>query len=251
MSETTPATDTPAPPAAPKPLGLAARALGIVTAPRDTYAAVAAAPRWLGMAILVVVVVGACQFWFQSTAVGKQASLDEAVRQTEAFGFTVSDPMYEEMRKAIFDPPAWRIALTAGTMIVGPLVIWVILAGLLFLVFGVFAGGRATFKQVYAAVVHSWVILTLGSLFLTPLNYARESLTSKTNLGVFLAFLPDGSFLAKLAGMVDLLLIWWLTSLAIGVAVTYKKKTAGVAMVLFGVYALIALGTAAFMAARS
>jgi len=45
--------------------------------------------------------------------------------------------------------------------------------------------------------------------------------------------------------------VWWVTSLAIGVAVTYKKKTAGVAMVLFGVYAVIAIGYAAFMAARS
>ena len=40
-------------------------------------------------------------------------------------------------------------------------------------------------------------------------------------------------------------------ALAIGVAVTYKKKTGGVAAGLFGVYAVIALGYAAFMAARS
>jgi hypothetical protein len=50
---------------------------------------------------------------------------------------------------------------------------------------------------------------------------------------------------------VDLFLIWWLAVLSIGVAVTYKKKTGGVAMVVFGVYAVIALGIAAFMAARS
>ena len=42
-----------------------------------------------------------------------------------------------------------------------------------------------------------------------------------------------------------------MTGLAIGLAVTYKKKTGGVAIVLFGVYAVIAIGYAAFMAARS
>ena len=50
------------------------------------------------------------------------------------------------------------------------------------------------------------MISALGTLFLTPLNYFRESLSSATNLGVFLPFLPEGSFLARLVGMVDLLL---------------------------------------------
>ena len=190
------------------------------------------------MAILVVVLVGGAQMWFQSTQIGKQATLDESIRRIESFGFTVSDQMYEETRKAIMDPPAWRIGMSAAAMVVMPLIIWAALAGLLFLVFGVFSGGRATFKQLYAVVVHSAVISTLGTLFLTPLNYFRESLSSATNLGVFLPFLPETSFLGRLVGMVDLLLVWWVTSLAIGVAVTYKRKTAGVAFVLFGVLLL-------------
>ncbi len=248
MSETTAPT---APPTAPKPMNLAARAIGIITAPRETYAAVAAVPRWLGMAILVIVVVAGCQMWFQSTEIGKQATLDESIRRIESFGIKVSDQMYEETRKAIMDPPAWRIGVTVGAIAIGPPLVWAVMAGLLFLVFGVLSGGTATFKQNYAVVVHSGVISALGTVFLTPLNYFRQSLSSATNLGVFLPFLPEGSFLARLAGMVDLLLIWWLTSLAIGVAVTYKRKTGGVALVLFGVYAVIAIGYAAFMAARS
>jgi hypothetical protein len=245
MSETT------VPPAAPKDMGLVARVIGIITAPRETYAVVAAAPRWLGMAILIILIVGGCQMWFQSTQIGKQATLDESVRRMESFGVKVSDQMYEAIRKPIMDPPAWRIGLTAGTIVIGSLIVWAVMAGVLFLVFGVFTGGRATFKQLYAVVVHSGVISTLGTLFLTPLNYFRESLSSATNLGVFMPFLSETSFLGRLVGMVDLLLVWWVTSLAIGVAVTYKKKTASVAIVLFGVYAVIAIGYAAFMAARS
>ena len=251
MSETTVPPVTPVPPAAPKDMGLMARAIGIITAPRETYTVVAAAPRWLGMAILVILIVGGCQMWFQSTQIGKQATLDESVRRIESFGVTVSDQMYEETRKAIMNPPAWRIGLTVASIALGSLLVWAVMAGLLFLVFGVFTGGCATFKQLYAVVVHSGVISALGTLFLTPLNYFRESLSSATNLGVFMPFLPESSFLGRLVGMVDLLLVWWVTSLAIGVAVTYKKKTAGVAIVLFGVYAVIAIGYAAFMAARS
>jgi hypothetical protein len=245
MSETT------APPAAPRGQSLVTRLVGVIMSPRETYTALAAAPRWLGMAIIVILVVGACQLWFQSTAVGKQATLDESIRRIESFGVKVSDQMYEETRKAIMNPPAWRIGLSATAMVIGPPIVWAAMGGLLYLVFGVFSGGRATFKQVYAVVVHSGVISALGTLFLTPLNYFRQSMSSATNLGVFLPFLPEGSFLGRLAGMADLLLIWWLTNLSIGIAVTYKRKTGGVALVLFGVYAVIAIGYAAFMAARS
>jgi len=245
MSETT------APSSTVPDKGLVARAIGIITSPRETYAAVAAAPRWFGMTVLVVLVVAACQMGFQATAVGKQATLDESIRRIESFGVKVSDQMYEQTRQAIMEPPAWRVGLTVASLVVVPPIIWSVIAGLLFLVFGVFTGGRATFKQLFAVVVHSSVISALGTVFLTPLNYFRQSLSSATNLGVFFPFLPEGSFLARLAGMADLLLIWWVTSLAIGVAVTYKKKTGSVAMVLFGIYAVIAIGFAAFMAARS
>jgi Yip1 domain len=242
---------TAVPPSAVKPLGLAARFFGVLTSPRDTFAGVAAAPRWIGMALVVVLITMASQMWFQSTDVGRQATLDESVRRVESFGVKVSDQMYEGMRKGIMEPSMASRAISIVSMLAIPPIIWAILAGVLFLVFGVFTGGAATFKQLYAVVVHSSVVSAIGTVFLTPLNYFRQTLSSATNLGVFLPFLPEGSFFARLAGMVDLFLIWWLTVLSIGVAVTYKKKTGGVAAVIFGVYAVIALGIAAFMAARS
>jgi archaellum biogenesis protein FlaJ (TadC family) len=163
----------------------------------------------------------------------------------------VSDEAYEQMRKSIMEPSTASRVISVVSMALVPPIIWAAMAGILFLVFGVFTGGNATFKQLFAVVVHSGVISTIGTLFVTPLNYFRQTLSSATNLGVFLPFLPEGSFLARLAGMVDLFLIWWITVLAIGVAVAYKKKTGGVATVLFAFYAVIALGIAAFMAARS
>lgn len=245
-------TDNPAVQVGPvKPMGLAARFFGIITSPRDTYVAVAPAPRWLGMALVVVLITMGSQMWFQSTDVGRQASLDEAVRRVESFGVKVSDQMYEGMRKSIMEPSAVNRAISIVSMVAIPPVIWAILAGVLFLIFGVFTGGTATFKQLFTVVVHSGVVSAVGTVFVTPLNYFRQTMSSATNLGVFLPFLPEGSFLARLAGMVDLFLIWWVVVLSIGVAVTYKKKTGSVAMVLFGIYAVIALGIAAFMAARS
>jgi hypothetical protein len=234
-----------------QPMGLVSRFFGILFSPRETFTAVAAAPRWLGMAAVVLLLILVPQMWFQSTEVGRQATLDESVRRVESFGVQVSDQMYEGMRKSIMEPTPARQALSAASIVVFSLIMWAIVAGLAFLIFGTFTGGNATFKQVFSVVVHSSVVSAVGALFVTPLNYFRETLSSATNLAVFLPFLPEGSFLARLAGMVDLFVIWWLSVLAIGIAVTYKKKTGGAAMVLFGIYAVIALGIAAFMAARS
>lgn len=234
-----------------KPMGLAARFVGVITSPRATFAAVAAAPRWLGMALVVILITLACQMWFQSTAVGKQAMLDDSVRRMESFGMKVSDQTYEAMRQGFFEPSPARLVGTAAAMVVFPPIMWAVLAGVLFLIFGVFTAGEATYRQVYAAVVHSGAVGVVQVLFTTPLNYLRETTSSATNLGVFLPFLPEGNFLARFAGMVDVFLVWWVIVLSIGVAVTYKKKTGGVAAVLFGVYAVIAIAIAAFQAARS
>jgi hypothetical protein len=59
--------------------------------------------------------------------------------------------------------------------------------------------------------------------------------------------LPEGTFLTRLAGMIDLFVIWWVFILAVGVAVLYKRRTQSVATTLFGIYAAIALVAATVM----
>jgi hypothetical protein len=230
---------------------LGARIVGIITSPRATFEAVAAHPSWLLMAVVVVILTAAPTMWFQSTAVGRQATLDESVRQVESFGMTVSDQMYEGMRKGIMEPSAARMAGSAAMMVVIPLIIWAIIAGLGMGVLGVLMGGGGAFKQAFSAVVHSSVIGVIGVFVITPMNYVRETMTSATNLGVLMPFLPEGSFLGRLFGMMDIFRLWWLAVLAIGFAVVFKKKTGTVATVVFGIYAVIAIAFAAFMAARS
>jgi hypothetical protein len=110
-------------------------------------------------------------------------------------------------------------------------------------------GGNASFKQVYAGVVHAGAIQALAQLFVGPFNYFAESMTSPTNLAVLLPMLPEGSFPARLAGTIDLFLIWWVVALSIGLAVLYRRRTQPIALSLFGVYAVIAVGVAAVRAA--
>jgi hypothetical protein len=227
-----------------------ARFFGVLLSPTETFRAVVAKPTWLVVALIVIALTGGTQFWFQSTDVGRQATLDETLRKSEAFGFKLEGAAYDSVRKSIMEPSTLRVAFSAVTMVVAPLVMWAILAGILFLVFAS-TGGQAAFKQVFAVVVHSSVVSAVGTIIMTPVNYFRESLSSATNLGVFLPFLPEGNFFARLAGMVDVFVVWWVMVLAIGLAVCYRKKTRNVAAGLFAVYGVIAIAFAAIMAMRS
>jgi len=108
-------------------------------------------------------------------------------------------------------------------------------------------GGDATYKQALAVVVHAGVISTLAQLFTAPLNYARGTLGSATNLGVLLPMIDEKSFLGRLAGTIDLFMVWYVVVLAMGLGVLYRRRTQPIAIALFVVYAVIAVGFAAIM----
>jgi hypothetical protein len=234
------------------PMGLMSRFIGIITSPRETFAKVAARPKWLGMLVLVVVVAGGFGTWFQSTEVGRQATLDQSVKYMEAFGIRLSDQAYDRMEQSMMDMPVWRTILQVGlsTAVVIP-IMYVVMAGILFGIFSAALGGGATFKQVFATIVHAGAISALGQVFTYPIFYLRGAMTSATNLGVLFPMLPEGSFLAKFLGTIDLFLVWWVLVLAIGMAVVYRRKTRPIAISFFAVYGVIAVAVAAFQAMRS
>jgi len=228
-------------------MSLPARMVGVILSPRATYAAVAARPRVLGALAVVLTVIVAATFLFLSTDVGQQASLDDNVRRMEAFGRTVSDAQYAQMEQMA---PYSRYFAAVFQLILMP-VLALIVAGLAYAVFNAALGGDAAFKQVYAIVVHSGAIMVVQALFGLPLAYARESLSGTTNLGVFVPFLDENSFAARTLGSLDLFLIWWMVSLAIGLGVLYRRRTGPIATTLLVIYAAIGVVIAAIKAVSS
>jgi hypothetical protein len=225
--------------------GLVARFLGILLSPRETFEDVVRNPRWLGMAVLILAVSVLCIGGFMATKVGQEAWINQAVTSTENWGAKVTEPQLQAMEKMA--PYAWMIQ--AGSMLVLSPIFWLVLGGLLFGVFSTM-GGTASFKQVFAVLVHSSVITCAQQLFIVPLNYARESLSSATNLAVLLPMLEEGTFLARLTGLIDLFIVWWLVVLSIGLSVLYKRRTGRIAAALFVVYGIIALVIAAVFRGR-
>lgn len=229
------------------PKGLLARAIGVFFAPRATYADVAARPRVLGALVAVIAIICAATFVFLSTEVGQRAMLDQQLTTMESFGVKVTDEMVTNMERGLSRGAYFSVA---GTVVVVPLVM-ALMAGIGIVVFNAVLGGDATFRQVFAIVVHSGFIGALQTLFVMPLNYAKESMASATSLAVFLPMLDDTSFLRMFAGSLDFFRIWSTVSLAIGLAVLYKRRTAPIAWSLLAVYLLIVLVVSGVRAALS
>lgn len=222
-------------------MSLPARLMRIIFSPRAAYADVAARPRVLGALAIVILVSTVAVYTFMSTEVGKQAGLDMQVRQMESFGRTLNDAQYQRMEQMA----AYAPYFAAGSQVIWLPVVALIISGIAFAVFNAVLGGDATFKHVYAVVVHSGVIIAIQQLFTLPLDYARETLSSPTNLAVFLPFLDENTFAARLLGSVDLFLIWWSINLAIGLGVLYRKRTGPIATTLLVIYVTIGLVIAA------
>jgi hypothetical protein len=122
-----------------------------------------------------------------------------------------------------------------------PLMVLVV-AGILYAVFNAALGGNATFKQVFAVVVHAGPIGVLSQLFTVPLNYARGSMTSATNLYVLVqSFVEETSFLGRFLGMIEFFLIWQLIVLAMGLGVLYRRRTQPIATSLLVLFVVIAV----------
>jgi hypothetical protein len=226
----------------PAPQPLLARVIGVVTSPGATFKAVVAHPKWLGVLVLTCVLGAVFAALPMTTEGGQQSAIDTQVKTIESMGLTVSDEAYAQMQRGAPRMAYW----TAGSVLFAAPVMAVIFSAILFGIFAI-GGGGATFKQVFTVWVHAAVISTVGQIFTGTINYFREAMTSATSLAVMLPMLEEGSFLARLAGFVDLFAIWWLVVLSIGLAVAYRKRTQPVAITIFSIYAVIALAVAGVM----
>jgi Yip1 domain len=220
---------------APDP-GLFARMIGVVFSPKETFAAIAARPRWVGVIAITLVVAAACQYVILSSPAMQDAMFEQATRNPN-----MTEAQVAGAERVIGYLP---IVLPIGTIFLGAAFIAAI-AGFLMLVFSTLMGGSARFKQVYSVVAHSGVISMLQGIVTAALIMlgAEPSGTSApgANLAIFVPMLEETSFITRFLGAIDLILVWWIFVLAIGRGVLYKRRTGGIATTLLALYVVIAL----------
>ena len=199
---------------APAPKNLVARFIGVFTSPRDTFASVAAFPKWFGMLALTTVIVAMFTALPLTTESGRQAAIDQQVDSMKSLGFPVNDQMYEQMEKRSTSMP-----YTTGIsiLVISPIMA-VIFAGILFAIFNAAMGGEASFKQVFAVLIHAGPITAISSALsgvvqLLPARAGRQRGESRRAAS---RCCSENSFAAHLLGMIDLFLVWYFIVLAIG-----------------------------------
>jgi hypothetical protein len=221
-------------------LSLPERLTGAIFSPKPTFESVSGHPVWVDVLAITVLLTALSWFAFLSTDTGRQAFIDQQFQQQEAWGQTITPQVEERINNSA---PVMRWVIPISTIVIGPLFV-VIIAGVLYGVFAALLGGGATFKQTLAVVVHAGIVSTVGFLGTMGLNFVRGTMSSATNLGVFVQMLPENSFLVRFLGMIDLVWVWYLIVLAIGLGVLYRRKTSTVALGFFAVYLVVALGIA-------
>jgi hypothetical protein len=247
MSDNVLSGSTTAPAVPTGPDNLVSRLAGVIFSPRATFDRIVARPRWFAALALLTLVTAGLTFGFLSTEVGQTAMLDQQVRQTEAFGGQITEQQYTQMERM---QPMMRYFVAGSQLVMIP-VITMVLSGILLGVFNAILGGSASFKQTAAVVTHAGAVSLLQQLFVAPLNYARESMASATNLGVFVPFLDESNIVARFLGAIDLFLVWWLLVLAMGLAVLHRRRTAPIFWSFIGIYVVIALVIALVMSGAS
>ena len=223
---------------------LFARAKGVIRAPRTTFAAVIAAPRWGDVLLLATLVSFLASALLLSTEVGRLALVDQWERTAIAFGGNVDDAQYAQFQELSRQGVAYA-ALTAA--IGGPVLVAVMALILTGVLRSVIRSG-ASFRQVLAVVAHAQVILALRQVVAAPASYVSETLASPTTLVRFAGMIDEGSPLARFLGVLDLFVVWWIVVLAVGVAALARRRVRPLALAFTGAYVALAVLLAIAMA---
>ena len=229
-------TMTPSSPSGQPQLGLLSRVMGVIFSPRETFAAVVARPKWFGAIAIAVLISGAAQFALLSTDLGQDLALEQQVGAAEAFGITISDEAYANMEEGMENA---RYTGPIATIFFTPIIL-LMSSGILHVMFGLVGGGSGSFKQVYAINSHASIISSLQLVFTTIVTLAAGR-AAGANLSVFVPTLEDTSFVYKFLSYIDLFYVWSTFITAVGLGVLYKRRTGPIALVLFGIYFVIAL----------
>jgi len=235
------------PPAEAAPKGFVERVFGVFFSPRATYASLAAHPHWLGPLLITCVVIAGGYGILLSTDVGKKAALDQQTQVIESFGVKLNDQQYARMEESI-DRAKYT---TPIAQFIGLPIVLAIVSGILLGIFNALLGGDARFKQVFAILAHASLITALQTLFVIPIDFMKESLASPTSVLAVMPFLDEGTFLGRLLSTIDFFQLWVTLSIAIGLGVLYRRRTAPIAISLYIVMFVILIAIAAVRTALS
>lgn len=192
------------------------------------------APVWIGMMLVLVVV----------SVISSLLVPEEVMRQLVQANLPANAEQAQIDQAVAFARVWGRVMAVVGT----PVTV-AIIAGILVLVYNVILGGDGTFKQLFSATTHAFVVYTVGGLLVLALILSRGEMTT-LSLNLLIPGLEEG-FLFRLLRGINVFSLWTAAVLGIAVSRIYPKRSAGsAALLLILLYVLLAAVLAALGGGR-
>jgi hypothetical protein len=248
-----PASPTPIPESA--PLSEGARIIDTFIAPSKTFTDLRRNASWWAP-FLLFVLVSTVFVYTAGQKIGFRKIMENQM-QAQPKAQERLEQMPAEQREQQMEKGAKFTGFIAYAFPVITLIIWLVIALLLFATFKVAAGADVSFKVSLAIVVYSALPLILKSLLalvsvfagMNPESFSFQNPVA-TNPGYFMNP-ANGVFLYSVATNVDIFAIWTLVLTAIGFTCVSKVKRGTSFAIVFGWWIVSTLGFAALGAALS
>jgi len=238
------------------PLSEPARIIGTFIAPSKTFTDIRRSAAWWAPFLLTVIVSMAFVYAVDAKVGFRKVTENQIERSPKA-----SQRMEQMPREDRNNALATQAKITRGISYGFPLFIllWnLVVAALLFGTLKLVLSADLSFGATFAVIMYASLPQTIRSLIaivalfagLNPDSFNLQN-PAPTNPGFFLDP-TDSPFLYSLGSTLDVFMIWTLILTGIGLSVISKKVKLSTAMiVVFGWYAVFALGSAAVAAAFS
>ncbi|MCA9743747.1 MAG: YIP1 family protein [Deferribacteres bacterium] len=189
-------------------LSTISRIIGVITSPRPTFDDIVQRPTWL-VPFVLVVALGVLNSYLLIDLIAK-AQVEQMSQNPNVTEQQI------EMTTNITKSYGWMFAIVTTPLF------YVIVGAVLLFTGNVILGGESRFKVLFSVTCWSGVISIITSAITVPIMLSRGAIESPTSLA-FLAPSDDKtSFLYSLLSSLDLLTIWYVAVMGIGVAAAYK-----------------------------
>jgi len=251
---TPPIASTPTP-EADAPLSQGARIINTFIAPSKTFTDLRRSAAWWAP-FLLMAVVSVIFVYTAGQKIGFRKIMENQM-QAQPKAQARLEALPADQRERQLEGGAKVTSIISYAFPVITLIIWLIIATVLFATFKVAAGADVSFGVSFAIVIYAALPLMLKTLLaivsviagMNPDSFSFQN-PAATNPGYFMNP-SDGVFLYGLATAVDIFMIWTLVLTAIGFTCVSKVKRGTAFAIVFGWWAVLTLATTALSAAFS
>jgi hypothetical protein len=234
------------------------RVTSIFSAPSKTFEDIKRGNRSWWMPWVILAIFGYLFFAAVSYKVGMQTVVDNQMRMAGEKQQEQMAKMTPEQREL---QSKWSLYITEGVFVAGPVFVLVVAAVVSLVLWGTINfgfGGKASFGSIFAV----WFFASLPEVFKTLLGIVvifaggtPETFNIKnyapTNVAAFLPVMETNKAVYALANSLDIVTIWSLVLMGMGIAIVAGVKRSSGYIAVFGWWVIIILISVGFAAAFS